>query len=245
MAIQIMQEVWLEATTLGGTELVLLLALADAADPESRQCWPSVGRLATQTRRSERQVQAMLRRLEVAGFIGSQPRAGSSTMFTIQPVDYWPEAPVDPPQGGEEDFTPEESCRGEASFTGGGEADCTPGVKPAAPRTVREPSEGTVTSRAAGDYSMLFLHFWAAYPRKVGKGAAWKAWRQQRCGALEVDFVAVIEAAKKSVDWQRENGRFIPHPATWLNRRGWEDEATAVPATSSGFLEKLRGGGVR
>jgi hypothetical protein len=28
-----------------------------------------------------------------------------------------------------------------------------------------------------------------------------------------------------SEQWRRDDGRFIPHPATWLNQRRWEDEA--------------------
>ena len=40
MAIQVMQDVWTHAGKLEGTKLVLMLALADAADPVSRTCWP-------------------------------------------------------------------------------------------------------------------------------------------------------------------------------------------------------------
>ena len=36
--------------------------------------------------------------------------------------------------------------------------------------------------------------------------------------------MAAIERAKKSEQWNRENGRFIPYPATWLHAQGWEDE---------------------
>jgi len=25
------------------------------------------------------------------------------------------------------------------------------------------------------------------------------------------------------VDWRKDSGQFIPHPATWLNAKGWED----------------------
>ena len=30
-------------------------------------------------------------------------------------------------------------------------------------------------------------------------------------------------------EWKKDGGKYIPHPATWLRARGWEDEYT--PAT--------------
>lgn len=67
-----------------------------------------------------------------------------------------------------------------------------------------------------------FHAFWAAYPRKVGKGDARKAFGKVRVelGTL----LSAIEAQKASQQWQREGGRYIPNPATWLNQCRWEDE---------------------
>jgi len=33
-----------------------------------------------------------------------------------------------------------------------------------------------------------------------------------------------IEYTKKTEEWQKEKGQYIPYPASWLNARGWEDE---------------------
>lgn len=33
-----------------------------------------------------------------------------------------------------------------------------------------------------------------------------------------------IAANKAGHDWQKDGGQYIPHPATWLNASGWEDE---------------------
>ena len=33
-----------------------------------------------------------------------------------------------------------------------------------------------------------------------------------------------LETQKKSDQWQRDNGAFIPHASTWLNQQRWEDE---------------------
>ena len=73
----------------------------------------------------------------------------------------------------------------------------------------------------------LFDEFWAKYPRKVGKGDARKAWDKLNLTANSalVDVIfAALEKQKGWDQWQREGGRYIPHPATWLNQQRWEDE---------------------
>ena len=38
-------------------------------------------------------------------------------------------------------------------------------------------------------------------------------------------MLKVIDRDKKSPEWLKDNGNFIPHPATWLNGGCWDDEA--------------------
>lgn len=71
-----------------------------------------------------------------------------------------------------------------------------------------------------------FDSFWKIYPRKVGKGAAEKAWEKQKPN-LDV-VVASVEAQMTSEQWQKDNGQFIPNPATWLNQKRWDDELSSV-----------------
>jgi len=67
--------------------------------------------------------------------------------------------------------------------------------------------------------------FWKVYPRKKSKGQAEKAFFKIGPGEQLLEtMLTTIERAKKSGDWLKEDGRFIPYPATWLNARGWEDE---------------------
>ena len=70
-----------------------------------------------------------------------------------------------------------------------------------------------------------FAQFWAAYPRHVAKQAAIKAWQKAnpQNGLLE-QILNAIQTQRRSPDWTKDNGQFIPHPATWLNQRRWEDE---------------------
>ena len=81
-----------------------------------------------------------------------------------------------------------------------------------------------------------FDQFWAAYPRKTGKGAARKAWEQ-----LRPALAAVLEALAWQVKqdrWRAERGKYIPHPATWLTQGRWEDEPdTLMSRSASGSPE--------
>lgn len=79
-----------------------------------------------------------------------------------------------------------------------------------------------------------FNRFWMAYPRKSGKGSAKKSWRRIAPDeALFQKIMAALEAAKQCKDWKKEQGQYIPYPATWLNQERWEDDYGA-PQVQSG-----------
>lgn len=67
-----------------------------------------------------------------------------------------------------------------------------------------------------------FESFWAAYPRKVGKQAAQKAFAKVSV-PIET-LIAAVNRQKKSDQWSKDGGRYIPNPATWLNQGRWEDD---------------------
>lgn len=70
-----------------------------------------------------------------------------------------------------------------------------------------------------------FENFWNAYPNRKGKGAAEKAWKQIKPNeSLVAKILSAIEEQKKSQAWIKDGGDFIPHPATWLNQKRWDDE---------------------
>lgn len=78
----------------------------------------------------------------------------------------------------------------------------------------------------------MFDTFWSAYPRKVAKGAARKAFNKViKTVPLDVLVDAVLKQ-KKSEQWK--DPKFIPHPATWLNGERWEDEETRAIAQGGG-----------
>jgi hypothetical protein len=75
----------------------------------------------------------------------------------------------------------------------------------------------------------LFDRFWSAYPRKEAKAVARKAFaRHKPDDALLGAMLNAIEKQKRSNQWVKDNGQFIPLPATWLNQERWTDEKTEV-----------------
>lgn len=83
---------------------------------------------------------------------------------------------------------------------------------------------------ASDDGAERFPEFWAAWPRKVGKAPALRAWASAvRRGA---DPGAVIDRAREQVGiWReaRQDARFIPHAATWLNQSRYADDEPDRP----------------
>lgn len=79
-----------------------------------------------------------------------------------------------------------------------------------------------------------FELFWAAYPNKTAKKKAHDVWlKLQPTGALFAAITQGLEKAKRSAQWQKDGGQYIPHPTTWLNQERWTDEGAAVPKKKS------------
>jgi hypothetical protein len=63
-----------------------------------------------------------------------------------------------------------------------------------------------------------FEAFYEIYPKKTAKADAERAWiKLSPSEELQSKILAAVEKAKKSEQWQREGGRYIPYPATYLN----------------------------
>jgi len=88
-------------------------------------------------------------------------------------------------------------------------------------------SEATPPPPPAGGDRGLFARFWAAYPRRIGKKAAEKAFDRLAVDAalLEVMLAALAWQCRQDA-WTKDGAGFVPHAATWLNGRRWEDEPT-------------------
>lgn len=110
----------------------------------------------------------------------------------------------------------------------------------------RREEENTPQPPTGGD--VAFDKFWSAYPKKVGKDAARKAFAKRKFGdgVLAVVLQAIAVQAL-SPRWTRDAGQYIPNPATWLNEGRWQDEAEGQTvanvsrpgwATTAGFANR-------
>jgi hypothetical protein len=79
-----------------------------------------------------------------------------------------------------------------------------------------------------------FDQFWKVYPKKTNKPAAIRAWKLIQPGeALLARIVAHVESSAKTEDWTKENRRYVPNPAAYLNGRRWEDQTDSPKASET------------
>lgn len=105
----------------------------------------------------------------------------------------------------------------------------------------RNPNQEPITNnqepikKPMSEYSDEFLSFWQSYPKKTGKGEAFKSWKKQRPPITDV--LKALEWQRTSQDWIKESGQYVPNPATYLNQRRWEDEPKGrVKMTTEEFM---------
>jgi uncharacterized protein YdaU (DUF1376 family) len=73
-----------------------------------------------------------------------------------------------------------------------------------------------------------FESWWKSYPKRIGKGAAWKAWKRIKPDEnTTAIMVASVVLQLTTRQWQEG---FIPNPATWLNQERWLDEVEGTSA---------------
>ena len=74
-----------------------------------------------------------------------------------------------------------------------------------------------------------FDDWYKNYPKKKSRGSAEKAWKALKPSpGLQLLMKKGLEQARMSSDWTKDGGQYIPHPATWIRARGWEDDFTPV-----------------
>lgn len=80
-----------------------------------------------------------------------------------------------------------------------------------------------------------FSVFWNAYPRKISKPTAFRAWKNAKSLPPISELLAAIERQKASEQWQTP--KFIPYPATWINGSRWDDELTPAKQQTQSLNE--------
>lgn len=85
----------------------------------------------------------------------------------------------------------------------------------------KESKKEKVLSSGSAEFSL----FWKMYPNKKNKKTAESRWN--RLGVtpeLYKKIMSGLERAMASREWAKDDGEYIPHPASWLNAAGWENE---------------------
>jgi len=67
-----------------------------------------------------------------------------------------------------------------------------------------------------------FELFWNNYPNRTGKDKALQSWKKAKPKIDEVLYALSWQA--ESEQWTKDNGQFIPNPATYINQGRWKDE---------------------
>ena len=87
-----------------------------------------------------------------------------------------------------------------------------------------------------------FDDFWHAYPRKVGKQAAAKAF--QAVSKVSTRQAAAIVTAAQAygasvAKWPKDRQEYVPHPATWLNQGRYDDDPAEWARNEPKTMEQL------
>lgn len=219
MSVRLMAAIF-ESETLGPTERLILLALADHAD-DSGRCYPSISRLAQRTGLSERAVRNNVRAMEKTGYItvhiGIGPSGKNvyfvrSTPAADAPRQEMPPAAYAPPPRQEIPVTPAADA-------------------PEPSRTTIKPSNGRekdlfgenegVDAPQQESVDVHFDRFWKAYPKKVGKPAALKNFRKAVKDGENPE--RIIEAAGRYARTETVQRGYAKHPQGWLTDQRWND----------------------
>ena len=75
------------------------------------------------------------------------------------------------------------------------------------------------------EYSDEFELFWREYPNhNSGKKKAYSAFKRALKKATLAELLKSLDAHKKSSQWTKDGGAYIPHATTWLNGERWTVE---------------------
>ena len=102
------------------------------------------------------------------------------------------------------------------------------------PNDVPKAEKNRIDKTLAQTTTQMFTQFWGYYPKKRNKGDAEKAFKTLKIDNILLNKILIsIKQSKQSKQWLKNDGEFIPYPATWIRAKGWEDEVTVIPKTKS------------
>lgn len=181
-----------------------MLVIADHANDDGTEAWPSQATIAAKASVSVRTVQRSVNDLIAKGYLRVGKHQGGS-------VDC------------REDRRPHRYTINLAALRG----DNLTGRRRDADGATPTPSTGRL-SRPKNlpeepSMNLVFDQFWNAYPLKVGKQAALKAWIKALDAGISPE--TIVEGARTYAADPNRHPSYTAHPSTWLNAGRWEDKA--------------------
>jgi hypothetical protein len=204
-----------------GSALLLLVILAEHLNEKTRRCDPSIATLARECRTSRRTIPRLLAQLKAAGEIeihagGGRHHCNSYAITVAENPDTRVTVSAANPDTAVTVLT-SETLTHASPIKGETVTNLVRNSDTRVTRTIRNQKDISLTADDAD-----FAAFWSAYPRKVAKALAAKAWRSCKHRPPLAELLAALDRHKASEQWQ--SARFIPNPATWINQQRWEDE---------------------
>ena len=213
---------------------LVLIALADRYNDDTGVCWPSIKTISEEIGVSVPTVHKAIRSLEEADLIArGNPHWVSHLRPDRRPTVWTLSLDMVKPEGvgretdngvaevldrGEGVLTPHDE-RGKDVFNARGKDVLNDEVK----TSLHKPKENPNPEPKDLDHPEddRFTEFWDTVPRKVGKGAARKAWAK---AVKKADPQVIIEGMRRYRDDPNREDEFTAHPSSWLNAERWDDD---------------------
>ena len=222
---------------------LILFAIIYHANKETYEAFPSWNTLMRETHLSRSSVSRAINELVKAGFITKHRRANGMLIYKLEtspPVDKWCLRDT----GGVTE-TPGSVCEtpGECQRDTG-EVSVRHPNKSNNKRTITKTTTSSIKEDGKEIKLGMFEEFWASYPsncpQKMDKAACRKKYLEllseiNHPEEFHAKLLKSLCTWKDSELWQKEGGRFIRSPLSWLERSSWEDN----PAPSKVAKAKL------
>lgn len=206
MSIRLMSDVW--RTELPTVEKMVLLVIADHANDEGTQSYPSQQTIATKASISVRTVQRSVNTLVEKGYIRVFKGQGGSANCRDDRRPHLYQININKLR---HDTVTTREARPDTDDTNGATITTLTGRQS---RPMNHPNEPSIETPG-------FDEFWEVYPLKVGKGAARKAFEK---ATRRIPATIIIRGATRyKLDPNRVQA-YTAHATTWLNGERWSDQ---------------------
>lgn len=210
------------ARILGASCTVVYLSLCRHANTETQECFPSMKLIAEENGISTRTVMRAISVLEKWHIINvekSKREDGTqnNNIYTLMDKSVWKSKPSDTKSHGQPSdkivVTPSDNND----------------INRVTPGTYKGTNINNTNIKGTNKSSLeIDTKFWELYPVKIAKYKASISWNK----LTEIEKGLAIIAIKKQVESNHFRGRdgkdYIPHPATWLNQKRWQDEVKEI-----------------